>query len=424
MTALSFNGLRSARGPLTLGQRIVFESLAQRSADADYTYNIDRVVQVPSGTEPAAVCEAVHALVCRHESLRTRFPEGAAEQVVDGAGSLTLRAEHSVAQARTVLAAEPFDITAEWGIRVTVVSRQGRPRSVVLCLSHLAVDAWAANLLAEELAALLRAPARSGTPPVLQPVDQAAAESAPESLARRAAALTHLRQVLQAAPAQPHGADADPHAWHLGELRSGIIDPAARTVAARCRTTSAVVYLAAAAVALGGGRRLLKSITHNRLTPAEMACVAPFALDLFVPVDATGESFDTVVARTFATYREAARHSRYDPGAVRPLVEEVTAERGSRPDLSVLVNDLRASRRPPAAPTPAASAFRWGEPFRLPGLTRYLAIADDADAVVVSLLANGAVQSRSDIPSFLRRMEELIVTAADAGAPTDQASRS
>ncbi|SEG80906.1 Condensation domain-containing protein [Actinacidiphila yanglinensis] len=427
MTVLAFDGMRSVRGPLTLGQRIVRESLAQRSADADYTYNIDRVVQVPPGTEPAAVYAAVHALVRRHESLRTRFPAGAGEQVVDGDGSLAVRSADGVARARAELAAQPFDIAAEWGIRVAIVSRRDRPRAVVLCLSHLAVDAWAANLVADELAALLRGSARGGaTPgagagpaagpepkPVLQPVDQAAIEAEPENVARRADALAHLRQVLLAAPAEPDDAGADPDAWHLGELRSTAVDPAAREVAARCRTTAAVVYLAAAGTALGDGPHVLKSITHNRVSPAETTCVAPFALDLFVPVDATGGTLEAVVARTWAAYVEAARHSRYDPAAVRPLVAEAAAERGTRPDLSVLVNDLRAGPRPPAPAHPAASTFRWGEPFRLPGLTRYLALADDGDAVVLSLLANGTALSRERIPAFLRRMEQAILTAAE-----------
>ncbi|MFF3792067.1 condensation domain-containing protein [Streptomyces sp. NPDC001981] len=415
MTLLRFDGLRTARGPLTLGQRIVLESLSRRTADADYTYNIDRVVPVPPGADLDAVREAVHALVCRHETLRTRFPDGAREQVVDGTGTLAVQACDSIAEARAALACEPFDVATEWGIRVAVVSRRDRPRSVVLCLSHLAVDAWAANLVVEDLSALLRAPGRTWAATARQPVDQAEAETAPDSLARQADALAHVRQVLLAAPAEPPGATPDPDAWHLGELRSGIVDPAARAVAARCRTTAAVVYLAAAAAALGAGGHVLKTISHNRLTPAEMACVAPFAMDMFVPVEVSGETFEALVARTWEDYRRAARHSRYDPSAVRPIVAEVTAERGTRPDLSVLVNDLRSSTRPrvPTATSPVASTFRWGEPVRLPGLTRYLAITDDGDAVTLSLLANGVALPRERLPAFLRRMEGLIVAAAD-----------
>jgi hypothetical protein len=412
---LRFDGLRAGRGPLTCGQRIVLESLSQRTEDADYTYNIDRVVPVPPGVDLARVHDAVHALVCRHDTLRTRFDiaeqggEQVAEQVVDGAGELAVLVCGSVAEARDTLVAAPFDIAAEWGVRVAVVCRGDRPRSVVLCLSHLAVDAWAANLVVDDLRALFRAPARETT--ARQPLEQAAAERTPDGLARQADALTHLRAVLLAAPPETEGADPDD--WHLGELRSTVVDPAARAVAARCRTTAAVVYLAATAVLLGG-RHVLKTISHNRMTPEEQTCVAPFALDVFVPVDATDRPFDAVVAQTWTAYREAGRHARYDPAAVRPLVAEVAAARGTRPDLSVLVNDLRASTRPPVAP--AATTFRWGEPFRLPGLTRYLAIADDGAAVVLSLLANGVALPRDEVPEFLSGVERLLVTEA-GGAP-------
>jgi hypothetical protein len=412
---LTFGGMRFARGPLTLGQRIVLESLLQRNAEADYTYNLDRVVPVPPGTDLAGVYTAVQALMYRHETLRTRFPADGREQVVDGAGTLQIRTCGSVEEARAALVTEPFDIFGEWGIRIAVVCRGDRPRSIVLCLSHLAVDAWAANLVVEDLRALLRGVHRPS--PMLRPLDQAAAESTPDSLRAQADALAHLRKVLLAAPPEPDGTMTDPDAWHLGVLRSTAVDPAARAVAARCRTTAAVVYLAAVAVGLGPGPHVLKTITHNRLTPAEMTCVAPFALDMFVPVDALGEKFDALVARTWEAYREAGRHSRYDPAAVRPLVDEIAAERGRRPDLSVLVNDVRASTRPPAGA--GGSTFTWGEPFRPPGLTRYLAIADDGDAVTLSLLANGSALPKEQVPAFLHGMERLILAAADGDTVLD-----
>jgi hypothetical protein len=268
---------------------------------------------------------------------------------------------------------------------------------VVLGLSHLAVDAWAAGLVAEDLRDLLRA--RNRPVDGRQPLEQAAAERTPEARAQHTAAVAYLREVLLAAPAASD-VPVDPEGWHLGELRSGEVDLAARATAARLRTTPAVVYLAASATVLGG--RLVKTIAHNRRTPAELSCVAPYALDLFVPVDPAG-SFDDVVARTWASYREAARHSAYDPAVLPELVADVTAARGSAPDLSVLVNDLRPSRPGPAAPGPVT--FRWGAPFRLPGLTRYLAIAEDP---ALSLLVNESALSRSDVPVVLHELAELM----------------
>lgn len=376
---LIFGGMRFVRGPLTLGQRM---ALSQRDV-------VERVVPVPPGTDLPDVSAAVYALVRRHEALRTRFPAGDREQVVDGAGLLTIRTCGTVEEA---LGPEPFDIVAEWGIRVTVVCRGDRPESVVLCLSSLAVDAWAADLVVADLAALLRG--ADLLAPVWQPVEQAAAESTPDGLRERADALVHLRKVLLTAPVEPPGARSGP--WHLGELRSRVVDPAARAVAVRCRTTTSVVYLAAAAVGLGAGPHVVSTSAHNRLTAAEKACVAPFAVDAFVPVDASQEKFDAVVDHASDAYREAGRRSRYDPAAVEPLVAEVAAERGSRPELSVLVSEYRTA--------PAV---------RSPVLTRYLTIADDGAAVTLSLLANSAVMAREHVPEFLDGMARLIVAAAD-----------
>lgn len=158
---LAFGGMRFARGPLTTGQRMVLE----RGAGL-----LDRVALVPPGADLAAVCAAVQALVCRHEALRTRFPAGGKEQVADGAGLLPIRLCGDVEEARAALVAEPFDVVGEWGIRVGVVCRDGEPRSVVLCLSELAVDTRAASLVVDDLCALLRR-AEPRSPP-LRPLDQ------------------------------------------------------------------------------------------------------------------------------------------------------------------------------------------------------------------------------------------------------------
>jgi hypothetical protein len=157
---LTFGGMRFARGPLTAGQRLVLENGVGRLA---------RAAQVPPGVDLADVCAAVYALVCRHEALRTRFPGGGREQVVDGAGMLTLRMCGDVAEARAAVTAEPFDIVGEWGIRVGVVCEGGEPQAVVLCMSQLAVDAQEATQLADELCALLRGAEPTGDP--LRPLE-------------------------------------------------------------------------------------------------------------------------------------------------------------------------------------------------------------------------------------------------------------
>src|SRR5262245_28877125 len=230
---LTIGGLRFARGPLTLGQRMVVEILDQRTA-----CGIDRVVPVPVGVNVNTVATAVSTLVSRHETLRTRLPAGSQEQVVDGAGTVAIRVCDSVEEARDELTAQPFDIVAEWWIRAAVVCSKDRPRSVVLCLSHLAVDAWAADLVAEDLSALLGGAEPPAPDP--QPLEQAAAESTSESRRQQVGALAYVRDLLLTAPPETSAAATDPDGWRLGVLRSCTVDPAAGAVAKRAPTAAVV----------------------------------------------------------------------------------------------------------------------------------------------------------------------------------------
>jgi hypothetical protein len=146
---LIFGGMPFTRGPLTSGQRSVLEHPNGRD-------HHERIVSVPSTTDLAGVYDAVHAVVCRHEALRTRFPSGGREKVVDGAGMLAVPTCAGLDEARVAQAASPFDPEGEWGIRVAVVCVDDRPRSVVLRLSCLVVDAWTADLVVNDLCGLLR----------------------------------------------------------------------------------------------------------------------------------------------------------------------------------------------------------------------------------------------------------------------------
>jgi hypothetical protein len=146
---LIFGGMPFTRGPLTSEQRSVLENPNGRD-------DLERVVSVPATKDLAGVYDAVHAVVCRHQALRTRFPAGGRELVVDGAGMLEVRTCASIDEARATLAALPFDPVGEWGIRVAVVCVDDRPRSVVLRLSCLAVNVWTAELVVDDLCGSLR----------------------------------------------------------------------------------------------------------------------------------------------------------------------------------------------------------------------------------------------------------------------------
>ncbi|GAA1706884.1 hypothetical protein [Fodinicola feengrottensis] len=401
---VTFTGMRATAAPLSWGQSIVYDALLRRTADEDYNYNLTRVVPVPAGCTSDDVATAVAALVRRHDSLHTIFP-GRTQEVI-AAGELEIRVGHAdTASAVEKLAAEPFDPAHDWGIRATLVCFNGQPREIVLGLSHLAVDAWAAGMLTAELRRLLRRP-DVRLPAAWQPADQARHEQSEAGIRRSERGLEYLRSV--AGGAAPTGPLENVPSLRHGELRSQVAEVAAARLAERCRTSDSTVYLAAfahqQAKIADTDTCFLKTVAYNRTTDNERGCVAPFALDAFVSVSVAGpDGFAGLVKRSWAASMRAYQHAQCDPAAARELVETA----GVNPP--VMFNDARSPVRPSPPRQPTGTTFRWLPDFRPPGLRCYLAIADDRDGQTLSLLAD----HRADVVrDFLYRMEELLMRAA------------
>lgn len=130
-----------------------------------------------------ALERALHALVVRHESLRTRFIEldGVPHQIIDELPTAVVielveldRAaiESWVGRKHTT----PFDL-AKGVLRMSVARISTQEHVVMLEVHHIAVDGWSSKVLAAELSALYAAE-RSGSAavlpePAIQPVDYA-----------------------------------------------------------------------------------------------------------------------------------------------------------------------------------------------------------------------------------------------------------
>ena len=134
---------------------------------------------------------ALHAVVGRHEALRTRFPllDGQPVQVVEPAvragiplvDLTSLRPEAREPRVRRLMAdeaARPFDLASGPVHRALLYRLDEREHCLLLVVHHLAADAWSQRVLAEDLAAAYGALARGEEPrlpePPLQPGDVAA----------------------------------------------------------------------------------------------------------------------------------------------------------------------------------------------------------------------------------------------------------
>ncbi|ATB51485.1 MupA/Atu3671 family FMN-dependent luciferase-like monooxygenase [Corallococcus macrosporus] len=158
-------------GPLPLSfpqQRLWFLSRFQQDGGA--SYNMPGALRLEGGLDVAALSSALAALVARHESLRTCFPEvdGAPVQVILSEGALPLehvdlralpepeRTQRLGERARSE-ATHRFDLTRGPLARAVLVRLTERGQVLLLTLHHVIADAWSLGILFQEVAELYAA---------------------------------------------------------------------------------------------------------------------------------------------------------------------------------------------------------------------------------------------------------------------------
>jgi amino acid adenylation domain-containing protein len=150
--------------------------LACRTAEASVAYNMAGAFQLDGRLDAAALVEALHTLVKRHESLRTVFAlmGGELKQQVRspeecGFAVERLEAPSSVADLIAAEAERPFNL-AEGPLFRAALTRVGEESHLLLLtMHHIVSDAWSVRVLVKELRALYDA-FRSGRPSPLEPL--------------------------------------------------------------------------------------------------------------------------------------------------------------------------------------------------------------------------------------------------------------
>ena len=136
-------------------------------------YNVFSGVRLHGPLDPAALEDALAALVRRHESLRTAVAErgGAPVQQVNPAeewacehadlSALAAEEREAEVTARArALAEHPFDLARGPLFRAVLLRLGGEEHALLLCMHHLASDGWSMGILWRELAALYAAALR------------------------------------------------------------------------------------------------------------------------------------------------------------------------------------------------------------------------------------------------------------------------
>lgn len=407
-----FTGERSRSGPLTWGQRHVLRAGGTPAAQV-------RVVPVPDLPVPRAV-DAVSRLIGRHEALRTRRT-GVDEQRVFDTGTLPVELIRCPPGESTVVAdqtrerlAGPFDHGADWPLRVALIVSGDGVRQAVLVCSPLAVDHDGMDLVAEDLAVLLR-----GVPPVRtgpQPVDDARMQRSDYGTRLTGRAIrfwTDELDRLEPAPARAPGKRL------AATMRSTAMATAAHAIAGRNGVSASTVYLAATAGLLGaltGGRVAgLRTVVSNRFYPDRQDVVAAIAQEGVLVLDLAVPTFGELIQSARREAMRTHRFARYDPDL---LAEAITAAPFACFDDSRLQRrDLRALPDEAALRSAAErTSLTWTQ---LRGRDRFAVAVDGSE---VTVRADSGVVPPADLECWLRALEGLLISAAYRDVATGELS--
>jgi amino acid adenylation domain-containing protein len=168
---------RDSELPLSFAQERIW--FMQRLEPASSAYNVPRAMRLTGRLEVAALGRSLTALVERHESLRTAFPEveGQPRQEIQPAGRMVpavvdLSALAPVArdaESRRLIrdeARRPFDLARGPLLRATLLRLAGDEHLALLTMHHIVSDAWSMSVLVSEMTELYEA-LTSGRPPRL-----------------------------------------------------------------------------------------------------------------------------------------------------------------------------------------------------------------------------------------------------------------
>ena len=410
----------SGTAPLTWGQRAIWDAIGHSAPD-DHFFNFGRVLKVPGTRSPAEVVAALAALQARHGALRTRLDLSGAEplQRLERGGSLPVRlTTGDPDEILAELAAAHFDYAEDWPLRVALVLDGSRVSHVVVVFCHMATDGIGAEIALRDLRMLILRGGRAAAlgpddPP--RPLDLAHWQAGPEGrrAAERAAAL------WEGAAREPmfdraSGETAQPPIWraHLDSPAAGL---AVRAVAARHRTSTSTVLLAATAAVVG------------RFTDRDTCSMLPIVSNRFrqdttrIVSTLSQEGLFTVgVDRGFGELLRAA-----EPAALRAyrsaFHNPVDRTRGQWVQPLCCFNDMRFAEPGPQECDPAdieaalpRTRLSWPRSHDVLNCRFCVHISG---ALEISLTADTGYLSRSDMERMLRELESLLVTEAGAAAP-------
>ncbi|WP_431194437.1 amino acid adenylation domain-containing protein [Pseudomonas synxantha] len=209
-------GAREGQLPLSFAQQRLW-FLSQLQPDSAL-YNLPVAVRLVGRLDPAALQQALTAVVERHEALRTTFPvvQGQAHQHIHPPQVCALPLidltswpeDERLARSQVLVrqeAAQPFDLANGPLLRTQLLKLDDQQHILLLTMHHIVSDAWSAGVLTQELSQLYadfsQGRASSLVPLEIQYADYALWQREHLQGARLDEQLTYWKQTLDAAPA-------------------------------------------------------------------------------------------------------------------------------------------------------------------------------------------------------------------------------
>ncbi len=447
IVAAPFRGDRATTAPLTWGQQGIWK-LIEAMAPNDAFLNMCRVLPLPHkavGTVDA-VAAAVAGLISRHEALRTRVQtiDGEPCQVVADAGECPLEliestdeaAETDAERAQERMRRVPFDYANEWPMRVGLVVAEGRVRSLVLIVSHVAIDWYAFARLERDLRLLLLRGAITA-PAGRQPADLAREESGEAGRERTARAHEHWRVQYGRFPAHVFTRIATPVSprYRWAEMTSRALALGCRMVAARHSVSTSTVLLAATGVLIGAhtGHDVcgMLTIVNNRFREGLEDVMAPTNQLGVVTLDLRGAAtFGGLVDAVWPDVLQCMRHAYYDQHTLDRFLTDGGHVRGEKIEPFCCFNDMHTADLRDAEPTEAdllesrdATELVWTEKLDEFNWHFMLSVSDAPGALTLALTTDSGYMPPDRQRRFLFGLEDLVVRAAIGEVRLDEPTR-
>jgi hypothetical protein len=431
-----FAGDGSGTGQLTWAQRNVWWMMEMLGTAA----MVGGTMPLEEDTELEHIVNLLGFIMSRHQSLRTRIgvdPDGVPFQVLSDSGEVPLEVHDArdgddpAALAESVrerFETAPFDIGADWPVRMAVVRKNNTPVYFVAMYPHMAIDAYGFTALAEDLANLDRETGGQLRPRGgVQPLELAAQQQTASARRQSDFSIRYWAQVLQSIPPRRFNESADKRdpRWWEGVYDSPAAYKALRVLAARLETHTGPILMAAYAIAMakvtGISPSVLRTLVSNRFRPGFAESVSVLAQPGLSVVDVEGLTFDEVARNAFRGQLQAGKHGYYDPRDLWALFEKVNTERGVELDLLCYFNDRRRTMAGmPEGPLPTVeeitdalplSTWRWGIRTNNPDVKAYLNVNSKLDTLNYDLLVDTHALSPAELLAVLREIEAALVSA-------------